>query len=148
LLLTFVINSCHYHQTALNTKFAYYNHNTGGKMRLSKNNLLVVGIIPIIIGLIIFYILIEAINILQPGGMTTAMVYYQLLGIATAMLVGAVVYWVILVYYIYLIQENEVFIQDNFTQLAGSGTAHLQNAKELISQVLQDIKSTELKQHQ
>ncbi len=93
-------------------------------MRLSKNNLLVIGIIPIIIGLIIFYNFIAAINILQPGGMTTAMVYYQLLGIATAMFVGAVVYWVILVYYIYLIQENEVFIQDNFTQLAGSGTAH------------------------
>ncbi len=117
-------------------------------MRLSKNNLLVIGIIPIVIGLIIFYNFISAINILQPGGKTAAMVYYQLLGIATAMLVGAVVYWVILVYYIFLIQENEVFIQDNFTQLAGSGTAHLQNAKKLITQVLQDIKSTELKQHQ
>lgn len=117
-------------------------------MRLSKNNLLIIGIVPIIFGLIIYYNFLAAIDILRPGGMTTAMVYYQLLGISTAMLVGAIVYWGILVYYIYLIQENEVFIQDNFTQLAGSGTAHLQNAKKLISQVLEDIKSTELKPHQ
>lgn len=117
-------------------------------MRLSKNNLLIIGIIPIIIGLIIFYNFITAINILQPRGMTTAMVYYQLLGISTTIFIGSAVYWGILVYYIYLIQENEVFIQDNFTQLAGSGTAHLQNAKKLISQLLQDIKSTELKPNQ
>ncbi len=117
-------------------------------MRLSKNNLLIIGIIPIIVGLIIFYNFIDAINILRPRGMTTAMVYYQLLGISTALFLGAIIYWGILVYYIYLIQENEVFLQDNFTQLAGSGTAHLQSAKKLISQVLQDIKSTELKPHQ
>ncbi|MFZ3383674.1 MAG: hypothetical protein WA144_07105 [Candidatus Methanoperedens sp.] len=117
-------------------------------MRLSKNNLLIIGIIPIVIALIIFYNFIVAINILQPGGKTAAMVYYQLLGISAAMLVGSIVYWGILVYYIYLIQENEVFIQDNFTQLAGSGTAHLQNAKTLISQVLKEIKSTELKPQQ
>src|SRR3990170_8520213 len=115
-------------------------------MRLSKNNLLIIGTIPIIIGLIIFYNFIVAINILKPGGMTTAMIYYQLLGISTAMFVGFIAYWGILIYYIYLLQKNEIFIQDNFTQLAGSGTAHLQNAKKLISQVLQDIKSTELKQ--
>src|SRR4030065_1064450 len=114
-------------------------------MRLNKNNLLVIGIIPIIVGLIIFYTFIAAINILRPLGMTTAVVYYQLLGISTALFLGAVIYWGILVYYISLIQENEVFLQDNFTQLAGSGTAHLQTAKKLIAQVLQDIKSTELK---
>jgi len=117
-------------------------------MRLSKNNLLVIGIIPIFVGLIIFYNFIAAINILRPLGMTTAIVYYQLLGISTALFLGAIIYWGILVYYIYLIQENEVFLQDNFTELAGSGTAHLQTAKKLISQVLQDIKSTELKPHQ
>ena len=117
-------------------------------MRLSKNNLLIIGIIPIFVGLIIFYNFITAINILRPLGMTTAVVYYQLLGISTALFLGAIIYWGILVYYIYLIQENEVFLQDNFTQLAGSGTAHLQTAKKLISQVLQDIKSTDLKPHQ
>lgn len=114
-------------------------------MRLSKNNLLLLGILPIALCLIIFYNFISAINILRPGGMTTAMIYYQLIGIASAMFLGAVVYWGILVYYIYLIQQNEIILQDNFTQLAGSGTAHLQNAKKLISKVLEDIKSTDLK---
>lgn len=116
-------------------------------MRLSKNNLLLLGILPIVLSLIIFYNFVAAINILRPGGMTTAMIYYQLIGIASAMFLGAVVYWGILVYYIYLIQQNEIILQDNFTQLAGSGTAHLQNAKKLISKVLDDIKSTDLKPH-
>jgi hypothetical protein len=121
---------------------------TGGKMRLNKNKLLIFGIIPIILGLVIFYNFITAIDILRPSGRTTYMIYYQLIGISTAMLVGFIVYWAIVVYYIYLIQENEVFIQDSFTELAGSGTAHLKNAKNIISKVLEDIKSTDLKQHQ
>ena len=107
-----------------------------------------IGIVPIVFGLIIFYNFIAAIDILRPGGMTTAMIYYQLLGISTAMLLGSIVYWGILVYYIYLIQQNEVLLQDNFTLLAGSGSAHLQNAKRLISKVLEDIKTTDLKMHQ
>ena len=117
-------------------------------MRLNKNKLLIFGIIPIILGLVIFYNFITAIDILRPGGRTTYMIYYQLIGISTAMLLGFIIYWTIVVYYIYLIQENEVFIQDSFTQLAGSGTAHLKNAKNLISKVLEDIKSTDLKQNQ
>ena len=117
-------------------------------MRLTKNNLLIIGIIPIVLGLIIFYNFISAIDILRPGGMTTAMIYYQLFAISGAMFIGASIYWGILVFYVYQLQENEVFIQDNFTQLAGSGTAHLQNAKTLISKVLDGIKSTDLKPHQ
>jgi len=117
-------------------------------MRLTKNKLLIIGIIPIILGLIIFFNFIYAIDALRPGGMTTAMVYYQLLAISGAMFIGASIYWGILVYYVYLLQENEVFIQDNFTQLAGSGTAHLKNAKTLISKVLDEIRSTDIKPHQ
>ncbi len=59
------------------------------------------------------------------------------------MFLGASVYWGILVYYIYMLQENEVLIQDNFNELAGSGTKHLENAKTLIGQVLDDIKTSE-----
>lgn len=117
-------------------------------MRLNKNMLLIIGIIPIVFGIIIFYNFLVAIEILRPGGLTTAIIYYQLLAMSIAMLLGASLYWGILVYYVYLIQENEVFIQDNFTLLAGSGTAHLQNAKRLISKVLEDLKSTDLKPHQ
>jgi len=54
------------------------------------------------------------------------------------------VYWGILVYYIYMIQENELIIQDNFNQLAGSGTRHLENAKNLIGQVLDDIRQAKV----
>ncbi len=117
-------------------------------MKLSKNNLLIIGIIPIIFGLIILYNFVVAIDILRPGGMTTSIIYYQLLAISIAMFFGASIYWGILVYYIYLVQENELFIQDNLTLLAGSGAAHLQNAKKLISKVLDGIKSTDLKQNQ
>ncbi len=112
-------------------------------MRLSKNNLVIIGIVPIIIGLIIMYNFWIAIEKLYPLGMTTYLVFNQMIVIGAAVLLGGSVYWGILVYYIYLMQENEVFIQDNFTQLAGSGTAHLQNAKGLIAKVLDDIKITE-----
>lgn len=117
-------------------------------MKLSKNTLMIIGIVPIIFAVIIYYNFLVAIDILRPGGMTTALVYYQLLVIATAMLLGSCFYWGILVYYIYLVQENELFIQDNLTLLAGSGAAHLQNAKKLITKVLDGIKSTDLKQNQ
>lgn len=117
-------------------------------MRLSKNNLLIIGIVPIILALIIIYNFWTAIQTLLPLGMTTYLIYDQLVVIGAAVFLGASVYWGILVYYIYLIQENEVLIQDNFTQLAGSGTAHLENAKKLIGKVLEDIKATELKPHQ
>jgi hypothetical protein len=117
-------------------------------MRLTKNKLLILGIIPIFLGLFIIYFFISAIDELRPGGKTTSMIYYQLLAISGAMFIGASIYWGILVYYVYLLQENEVFIQDNFTQLAGSGTAHLKNAKTLISKVLDEIKSTDIKPHQ
>lgn len=112
-------------------------------MRLSKNNLVIIGIAPIIIGLIIMYNFWIAIEKLYPLGMTTYLVFDQMVIIGAAVFLGGSVYWGILVYYIYLMQENEVFIQDNFTQLAGSGTAHLQNAKGLIAKVLDDIKVTE-----
>lgn len=112
-------------------------------MRLSKNNLLIIGIVPIIFGLIIMYNFWLIIQALYPRGMTTYMVYNQLIAIGAAVSLGASVYWGILVYYIYLMQENEVLIQNNFARLVGSGTQHLESAKKLINQVLQDIKASE-----
>ncbi len=116
-------------------------------MRLSKNNLTIIGILPIILGLVIMYNFWTAIQTLAiqapPIGNSVRLIYAPLVIIGAAIFLGASVYWCILVYYIYMIQENEVFIQDNFTQLAGSGTAHLQNAKALIGKVLDEIKVTE-----
>jgi len=117
-------------------------------MRLSKNNLIILAIVPIIIGLVIMYNGWIAVQTLFPLGMTTYLIYDQLVVIGAAVFLGSSVYWGILIYYIFMIQENEVLIQDNFTQLAGSGTAHLENAKKLINKVLEDIKATELKPQQ
>ncbi len=117
-------------------------------MRLSKNNLVIIWIAPVILGLVIGYNFWTAIQALLPLGMTTYLIYNQLVVIGVAVFLGGAVYWSILIYYIHLIQENEVLIQDNFTQLAGSGTAHLENAKKLIARVLEDIKATDLKPHQ
>jgi hypothetical protein len=112
-------------------------------MRLSKTNVILIGIVPIIFGLIILFNYFISINKLDPLGLTVAKVYPQLAVIGIAGFLGLSIYWSILVYYIYMIQENELLIQDNFNQLAGSGTRHLENAKNLIGQVLDDIKTSE-----
>lgn len=117
-------------------------------MRLSKNNLTIIAIVPIILGLVIMYNGWIAVQTLFPLGMTTYLIYNQLVVIGAAVFLGSSVYWGIVIYYIYMIQENEVLIQDNFTQLAGSGTLHLENAKKLINKVLEDIKATEIKPQQ
>jgi len=112
-------------------------------MRLSKINLLIIGIVPIIFGLVIIYNFWISIQNLYPQGYTTYLVYDQLIAIGAAVFLGASIYWCILVYYIYMLQENEVLIQKNFDQLAGSGTKHLENAKTVINQLLEDIKTSE-----
>ncbi|MCZ7356583.1 MAG: hypothetical protein O8C66_04980 [Candidatus Methanoperedens sp.] len=119
-------------------------------MRLSKNNLLIIWIVPIILGLGIMYSFWIAIMKLYPLGMTTYLIFNQLILIGAAVFLGIGVYWSVLIYYVYLLQENEVLVQNNFTQLASSGTQHLENAKKLINQVLKDIKTGEdkLKPHQ
>lgn len=112
-------------------------------MRLSKTNILLIGIVPIIFGLFIVYNYFVSIDILLPLGLTVYRIHDQLVVIGIAGFLGLSVYWSILVYYIYMVQENELLIQDNFNQLAGSGTKHLENAKNLIGKVLDDIKKSE-----
>ncbi len=112
-------------------------------MRLNKNSLLLIWIVPIIFGVIIMYNFWIAITALYPLGKTTYMIYNQLVAMGAAIFLGVSVYWSILIYYIYLLQENEVVIQNNFTKLAGSGTSHLESAKKLIHDVLDDIKAGE-----
>lgn len=121
-------------------------------MRLSKNNLLIIGIVPIIFGLIMIYNFGFAIQTMAgstpPLGNSVRLIFWPLVIIGGAVFIGGVIYWCILVYYIYLMQKSEVVIQDNFTQLAGSGTAHLESAKKLIAKVLEDIKTVEHKPQQ
>ncbi len=112
-------------------------------MRLSKTNILLIGIVPIIFGIVILINFFASIDNLEPLGKTVTKVHDQLVVIGIAGFLGISIYWSILVYYIYNIQENEMLIQDNFNQLAGSGTRHLENARNLIGQVLDDIKTSE-----
>ncbi len=112
-------------------------------MRLSKTNILIIGIVPIIFGLIIIYNYFISLDILYKHGLTIYHAYKQLVVIGIAGFLGMSVYWSILIYYIYMIQENEILIQNNFDNLAGSGTKHLENAKSLIGKVLDDIKARE-----
>lgn len=112
-------------------------------MRLSKTNILLIGIVPIIFGLIIVYNYFVSIDKLLPLGLTVFKVHDQLVVMGIAGFLGLSIYWSILVYYIYNIQENELLIQDNFNELAGSGTKHLENARNLIEQVLDDIKTSD-----
>ena len=112
-------------------------------MRLSKNNLIVIWIIPVILGLIVMFNFWNAISALETRGMTTHMIFNQVAIIGIAVFLGLVLYWSIVIYYIHLMQENEIKIQDNFTELAGSGTSHLSNAKRLIGKVLENLKTNE-----
>ncbi len=114
-------------------------------MRLNKNNLLIIWIVPIILGLFIIINFWIAITALYPRGMSTYLIFSQLIIIGIAVFLGISIYWSILIYYIYRLQQNEVLVQKNFTQLAGSGTLHLENAKKLINKVLEDIKIDEAK---
>jgi hypothetical protein len=85
-----------------------------------------------------------SITTLYPLGRSTYLLFDQLVVIGAALFIGASIYWGILVYYIYLLQEHEITIQTNFEELAGSGTKHLESAKKLINQVLEDIKTSEM----
>lgn len=112
-------------------------------MRLSKNNLILIWMIPVILGIVIMYNFWYAISALETRGMTTHLIFNQVAIIGIAVFLGLVLYWSIVIYYIHLMQENEIKIQDNFTELAGSGTSHLSNAKRLIGKVLEDLKTNE-----
>lgn len=112
-------------------------------MRLSKTNIFLIGIVPIIFGIVILINYFSSLEALLINPLTVSKVYSQLVVIGIAGFLGISIYWCILVYYIYNIQENEMLVQDNFNQLAGSGTRHLENAKNLIGQVLDDIKTSE-----
>jgi hypothetical protein len=112
-------------------------------MRLSKTNIFLIGIVPIFFGMVILLNYFVSIDKLLPLGLTVSKVHDQLVVIGIAGFLGLSIYWSILVYYIYMMQENELLIQNNFSQLAGSGTKHLENAKNLIGQVLDDIKTSD-----
>jgi hypothetical protein len=112
-------------------------------MRLSKNNLILIWIIPVILGLIVIFNFWNALSSLDARGLTTHLIFYQVAIIGIAVFLGLVLYWSIVIYYIHLMQENEIKIQDNFTELAGSGTSHLSNARRLIGKVLENLKTNE-----
>ncbi len=115
-------------------------------MRLSKQNLIIATLVPLIFGLLILYNFIAAINILQPLGQSTSMIYDQLLWIGITGFLALAVYWCIMMYLIYLLQENLQILDANLDKAADIGAKHLSESKNLLNQVISILKRYESNQ--
>lgn len=117
-------------------------------MRLSKQSLILATIIPLIFGLIIVWNFMDAINTLVtavPHG-STARIYDQLVYIGIFSFLTLAVYWSVMVYLIYLLQENLLTLDSNLDKAADIGAKHLSESKNLLNQVISILKRYETKQ--
>lgn len=105
-------------------------------MRLSKQNLILATIVPLIFGIIILSSFMSAINTLQPLGQSTALIYSQLVVIGVFAFLAFAVYWCVMMYLIYLLQENLVILDSNLDKAADIGARHLTESKNLLNQVI------------
>jgi len=112
-------------------------------MKLSKQSLILATIVPLIFGVIILYNFMGAINILQPLGQSTAMIYDQLVVIGIFSFLAFAVYWSIMMYLIYLLQENLLVLDENLDKAADIGAKHLSDSKNLLNQVISILKRYE-----
>ncbi len=115
-------------------------------MRLSKQTLILATIVPIIFGVIILSNFMTAINILQPLGQSTALVYNQLVVIGVFAFLAFAVYWCVMMYLIYLLQENLIILDANLDKAADIGAKHLTESKNLLNQVIAILKRYESSQ--
>ncbi|MCZ7357270.1 MAG: hypothetical protein O8C66_10305 [Candidatus Methanoperedens sp.] len=115
-------------------------------MKLSKQSLIIATIVPIIFGVIILYNFMSAINILQPLGQSTALIYNELVIIGTLSFLALAVYWCIMMYLIYLLQENLLLLDANLDKAADIGAKHLTESKNLLNQVISILKRYETSQ--
>ena len=115
-------------------------------MRLSKQSLVLATIIPLVFGIIILWKFIEAINILDPLGQSTHKIYYQLVNIGIFSFLALAVYWGVMVYLIYLLQENLSTLDSNLDKAADIGAKHLSESKNLLNQVIGILKRYETNQ--
>jgi len=112
-------------------------------MRLSKDSLAILTLAPLVFGLVILYNFIKAINILQPLGQSTFLIYDQLVIIGVASFLALGVYWCIMMYLIYLLQENMRVLDNNLDRAADIGARHLSESKHLLKQVIDILKRYE-----
>lgn len=115
-------------------------------MKLSKQSLILATIVPLIFGIIILYNFISAINTLEPLGQSTHMVYTQLLYIGIFSFLALAVYWCVMMYLIYLLQENLFLLDANLDKAADIGAKHLSESKNLLNQVISILKRYESRQ--
>ena len=115
-------------------------------MRLSKQSLILAIIVPLIFGLIIIWNFMSAINTLKPLGQSTALIYDQLFFIGIFSFLALAVYWCVMVYLIYLLQENLAILDSNLDKAADIGAKHLSESKNLLNQVISILKRYETSQ--
>jgi hypothetical protein len=119
----------------------------GGKgMRLSKQSLILATIVPMIFGIVILWNFMDAIGILQPLGQSTSLIYSQLVVIGIFSFLALAVYWCVMMYLIYLLQENLMILDANLDKAADIGAKHLTESKNLLNQVIAILKRYETSQ--
>jgi len=117
-------------------------------MKLSKQSLILATIVPLIFGAIILLNFKDAIDTLTkavPNG-STAMIYDQLIVIGIFSFLALTVYWCIMMYLIYLLQENLTTLDSNLDKAADIGAKHLSESKSLLNQVISILKRYESSQ--
>ncbi len=117
-------------------------------MKLSKQSLILATIVPLIFGLIIVWNFMSAINTLAtlvPDG-STAKIYSQLVYIGILSFLALAVYWCVMMYLIYLLQENLMSLDSNLDKAADIGAKHLTESKNLLNQVISILKRYETSQ--
>ncbi len=112
-------------------------------MKLSKQSLILATIVPLVFGVVILYNFMGAINILQPLDRSTALIYDQLVVIGIVSFLALAVYWCVMMYLIYLLQQNLLVLDANLDRAADIGAKHLSDYKNLLNQVISILKRYE-----
>ncbi len=112
-------------------------------MKLSKQSLILATIVPLIFGVIIllnFKTAIDKLDILQGS---THEIYNELIIIGIFSFLALTVYWCVMMYLIYLLQENLIMLDSNLDKAADIGAKHLSESKSLLNQVINILKRYE-----
>lgn len=113
-------------------------------VRLSKANLVIAALVPIICGAIVMYYFFDALNVLYPyKAYTASLINSQLSVIGAFLYIGFIIYWSVMIYLIYLLQESLVLLDANLDRAADIGARHLQESKTLLKQVIDILKKFE-----
>ena len=115
-------------------------------MKLSKQSLILATIVPLIFGVIILLNFKTAIDILDQLGGSTHLIYDQLIIIGIFAFLALSVYWCVMMYLIYLLQENLLRLDSNLDKAADIGAKHLSESKSLLNQVISILKRYESSQ--